>query len=76
MNSNAPAPEIDQPEPDEAAVRQASDRIDRAIARIEAAARQSTGSHADLQKRHAALRDQVAVALAGIDSLIAEKDAD
>ena len=54
----------------------ASARIDRALARIEAAAKRSAHDHADLTRRHAALRSQVGAALASLDSLIADEGQD
>ena len=45
-------------------------RIDRALDRIEAAARRGAADRAALERRHAALRDQVGTALAALDSLI------
>ena len=55
----------------------ALERIDRAIARIEAvAARLSslTTDDAGLAARHAALRDEVVSAIAAIDAMIAEEE--
>ncbi len=49
----------------------ASARIERALVRIEAAAKRSASSHSDLQRRHATLRREVGEALASLDSLIA-----
>ncbi len=51
----------------------ASTRIDRALARIEAASRQLEIGQSDLLRRHDALRTQVADAIAALDSLIAEE---
>lgn len=54
----------------------ASARIERALARIEAAARAATELRRDLERRHDALRREVGAALASLDSLIAaEEDA-
>ena len=54
----------------------ASARIERALARIEAAARTGAASRADLERRHARLREQVGAALASLDSLIAAEEDD
>lgn len=49
----------------------AVDRIDRALTRIEAAARQNQSTRIALRARHDALRHQVGDALAALDALIA-----
>jgi hypothetical protein len=49
----------------------ASARIERALARIETVTRRSAVDRADLERRHAALREQVGAAIASLDSLIA-----
>jgi len=46
-------------------------RVDRALARIEAAVRRSGTDRAALERRHAALRAGVTEAVAALDSLIA-----
>ena len=54
-------------------------RIDRALARIEAAAaRRATPSGSDpaVEHRHARLRASVARAIAALDTVIADEDAD
>lgn len=51
----------------------AAARIDRALARIEAAARTATLERADLERRHAELRVQIAAAIEALDSLIAQE---
>jgi len=55
----------------EQAAENALARVERALARVEAAVKTSQGAHADLNRRHAALRGQVADAIASLDSLIA-----
>ena len=47
-------------------------RIHAAIRRIEAAAERRDAEEADLRQRHAALRDEVARAIADIDALSPE----
>ena len=54
----------------------ASARIERALARIEAAAAMQATSYADLARRHATLREHVGAALASLDSLIAAEGDD
>ncbi|MFD1788645.1 hypothetical protein ACFSC3_13825 [Sphingomonas floccifaciens] len=54
----------------------ASARIDRALARIEAAAQRLVRDRTDLERRHDALRDQVSEAIAALDSLIATEEDD
>lgn len=49
----------------------ASDRIERALARIEAAAAVVSRDRARLDDRHTALRAQIGAAIAQLDSLIA-----
>ena len=56
----------------EQATETASSRIERALARIEAAAKRSIGDRAALERRHVALRDEVGSAIAMLDQLIAE----
>jgi hypothetical protein len=48
----------------------ALDRIERALARIEAAARRRAFDADALERRHAALREKVEDAIAALDSLI------
>ena len=60
----------------EDAVATAITRIDRALARIEAAARSRAADHARLQRRHAVLRDRVGEAIAALDQHIAEGQTD
>ena len=48
-------------------------RVERAIARIEAAVTTAEAGRTDLARRHAALRTQVAGAIAALDSLIVEE---
>ncbi|MHA6722805.1 hypothetical protein [Sphingomonas sp. RS2018] len=55
-----------------AAAETIQDRIDRAFARMEGAARRLNQSHGALIERHARLRASVTEAVRGIDSLIAE----
>jgi hypothetical protein len=51
-------------------------RIDRALARIEAAAqRRPTGSDPGLERRHAMLRARMEDAIAALDDLIDREDA-
>jgi hypothetical protein len=50
-------------------------RIETALARIEAAARARADERRDLARRHAALRDRVAEAVAAIDELSAKETA-
>lgn len=50
------------------------DRIEAALARIEAAARQRGDERRDLARRHAQLRDRVAEAVAAIDDLSARAE--
>lgn len=57
----------------------ALDRIEDALARIEAAARPSvsataSGGDADLRRRHDDLKACVAQSLAGLDELLAQRD--
>lgn len=52
----------------------ATARIDRALARIEAATTAVLRDQADLTARHAALRTQIADAITQIDSLIAAEE--
>lgn len=52
----------------------ASDRIERAITRIEAAARRTADARRTLSERHNQLRARVGDALADLDSLIAGED--
>lgn len=51
-------------------------RIERALSRIEAAAQASTNGQADaaLEKRHAALKDEMKQAIHTIDGLIARQE--
>lgn len=49
-----------------------ADRIERALARIEAAAAERAYATERLARRHAVLRDRVQDALAALDQLIAE----
>lgn len=49
-------------------------RIESALARIEAAARQRGDERRDLARRHAQLRDRVAEAVAAIDDLSARSE--
>ncbi len=49
-----------------------ADRIERALARIEAAAAERAYATERLARRHAVLRDRVQDALAALDHLIAE----
>ena len=51
----------------------ALDRIERAIARIEAAARVSQEDHHALADRHAALRARIGDAIESLDTLIARE---
>lgn len=51
----------------------AFDRIDRALARIEAAARARRGETQALARRHAALRDEVGEAVQALDALLAQQ---
>lgn len=52
----------------------AIERIERALARIEAATARGRVERSAMQARHAALRDEVKAAVAAIDALIAEED--
>lgn len=52
----------------------ALDRIEEALARIEAASLAArTGEDADLRRRHETLKASVAQSLAGLDTLLAER---
>jgi hypothetical protein len=52
------------------------ERIDRALARIEAAAKRLAEGNAKLARRHHALRASIADAVATLDSLIEQGQAD
>ncbi|MBB5709043.1 hypothetical protein [Sphingomonas xinjiangensis] len=54
----------------------AADRIEQALARIEAAANARTHEEQRLRQRHARLRGTVEEALASIDALLAHESAD
>lgn len=56
----------------EQAAEDASARIERALARIEAAAARSIQDRTVLERRHAALRGEVGAALTMLNALIAE----
>jgi hypothetical protein len=58
------------------AVPPALDRIERALARIEAAARKRAFDADALRRRHTALRTKVEAAIESLDSLIERQDAD
>ncbi len=52
----------------------ATARIERALARIEAVTQGVAASDTDLLRRHESLREQVGAALVSLDSLIAKED--
>ena len=54
----------------------ASARIERALSRIDEAAKRSVADRAALDRRHTALRSEVTTALAALDSLIASDGED
>lgn len=70
--ATATPPALDRPVPD----RPARDRIERALARIEAAAANRAFDAEKLERRHAALRDTVQTAIATLDELIAREEQD
>ena len=54
----------------------ATARIERALARIETSVKRGAADRAALERRHAALRREVTVALTALDSLIAGEGED
>lgn len=69
----APAPDPAPSPPASSAASPTLDRIDRALARIEAAAAARTASNVALVHRHETLRTRMAEAVAALDAVIARE---
>ncbi|PKP91998.1 MAG: hypothetical protein CVT77_10435 [Alphaproteobacteria bacterium HGW-Alphaproteobacteria-16] len=72
--ATATPPALDRPVPGQIAIeRPALERIERAMARIEAAAANRAFDAEVLERRHAALRETVQSAIATLDQLIVQE---